>query len=216
MSDSGPPSAASRRSGGGPRRWVAASVAVAIGLTFVSALAYGIVAHPTVSSDPPSWTLPFGGMFPLPSPPGPGPGGHSGTTPSPYYDNVTYVEWDAVNQTVLTMTPVGVNVSQGQTFTVSVVLHCGAGESACPGDHVTRAAYANGLGTWPPGVSPCGLFRSTFNITGSNLPQTISSSGTVVIQLTLQAPVVTYPNLTTHVLQPFDYTAHVQVLLLFS
>lgn len=130
---------------------------------------------------------------------------------SPYYDHVTEIDWYTANGTSLGTTS-GVNVTQGSTFSTSVTLTCAAGTSTCPDAGLLGFQAANGLGNWPPHVSPCGWFRSTYNLTGSNLPQSLGPGSSVVVTLNLQAPIVTYPN-ASFVLQQFNYTGWVEVYL---
>lgn len=130
------------------------------------------------------------------------------------YVRLTSVEWVDSNGTVFA-TSGGVNLSQGQSFTLAELLHCPPAPSTCPGAVVRGVQGATGFGNWPAGVSPCGWFRTTFLVTGSNLPQGIPPNGTVAIDLSLQAPIVSYPN-TQQADQPFNYTGYLAVELGFS
>lgn len=133
---------------------------------------------------------------------------------SSYYDDFTAVDWMSPNGTAIA-TSSGANVSQGATFATSVVIACPAGLTACSGTAVVSARGAESLGSWPPGVSPCGYMRFTSNITASNLPLNLAPGTTATIAMTLQAPVATYPNSSSLPVQ-YDYTGWVEVTLTFA
>lgn len=138
----------------------------------------------------------------------------SSSTSSSYYDSFSAVDWISPDGTVLA-TSSGANVSQGSTFTTSVVIGCPTGQSACSGTAVVSSRGAESLGSWPQGVSPCGYMRFTTNITASNLPLSIASGTTVTITMTLQAPLATYPNSSSVPIQ-YDYSGWVDVTLSFA
>lgn len=136
---------------------------------------------------------------------------HYAAPASPYYDHDTEIDWYTTNGTALAVTG-GVNVTQGSTFAVSVTLTCAAGVTDCPDAGVIGFQSDQGLGNWPPHVAPCGWFRSSYDLTGSNLPQTLGPGGSVVVTLIFQAPVVNYPN-ASFVLTPFNETGWLDVSL---
>ncbi|HEV2449503.1 MAG TPA: hypothetical protein VGU43_03715 [Thermoplasmata archaeon] len=130
---------------------------------------------------------------------------------SPFYANLRSINWVDPNATVIATSP-GMNVSQGQLFTLSVLLGCTAGAAGCRGSETVRSVSAMGLGAWPAGVSPCGYFRVAFNVTASNLPIVIPPGGSATLTVTLQVPNISYPYAYDPA-EAFDYSGTLYVTL---
>ncbi|HEV2428245.1 MAG TPA: hypothetical protein VGV64_00140 [Thermoplasmata archaeon] len=134
-----------------------------------------------------------------------------GPAPGGWFDNVTSVIWRDQNFNEIGVTS-GINVSQGQTFTTTLALHCPEYPLQCGSLEKVAFTSVLGMGAWPAGIAPCGPFRVPFNVTGSNLPLSLSANGSAGISLTMLAPYVSYFD-ATHSFPHLDYQGPVVVTL---
>lgn len=114
-----------------------------------------------------------------------------GPAPGRWFDNVTSVIWRDQNFNEIGVTT-GINVSQGQTFTTTLALHCPEYPLQCGSREKLALTSVLSMGAWPAGIAPCGPFRVPFNVTASNLPLSLPANGSAGISLTLLAPYVSY------------------------
>lgn len=126
-----------------------------------------------------------------------------------YYDNMTGIEWLDQHRDIVGVSH-GVNVSQGQVFSTSVMLECPQLSIICNGTSHVSFVSATGLGNWPPNVLPCGMYRASFTVMSSDLPVTIPGNGSAIATLTLQAPDMSYP-ISQHANETFNYTGYLEV-----